>query len=129
MQAAHSKRHKPPVPNLTSQRPPSPTDPVPRGLLTLWAGLHIYIYTCAQAYTEQVLADGRVQRVAEKTKAYTEKTMTQTMAYTETVLSDQRVQVLSACPHVRVCPCICPYMCLYMCLYTSLPTLAYTIAY
>ena len=67
--------------------------------------------------------------MAEKTKAYTEKTMTQTMAYTETVLSDQRVQVLSACPHVRVCPCICPYMCLYMCLYTSLPTLAYTIAY
>ena len=29
----------------------SPTDPVPRGLLTLWAGLHVCVCVCARAHT------------------------------------------------------------------------------
>jgi hypothetical protein len=45
----------------------------------------------AKSYTEQVLSDGRVQKLAERSKSYTEKTK----AYTENVLADERVQKMA----------------------------------
>jgi len=57
----HARTHE-----RTHERAPSPTlsptDPVPRGLLTLWAGLHVCVCVCVRAHTHTRISGKRHTR-------------------------------------------------------------------